>query len=279
MSESEQNDVAVRIFRGCDEEQFESYVQFFDSKGLILSQKSLCSPLSTSTDDYSEDRQLLDLDAFYFYEWDSLSRVECHSDIKEICLSAALRPKIGTIEFIDEKRKALISRGKYSFIDEDDDITEYDISRFFDMMKWRKPETGHRKQTYDLFDLKRFPVKIESHYREKSFEASVRFFDAVGNVMDLSEYITLEEYEDDELFEECSVINLAPFLKDCWDKVSAVEAKSDLTCIDRFKHVKGNIDYLIYCRSNNYKKLPEYLYKRIQTKKLDQFLADIKVGM
>ena len=111
---------------------------------------------------------------------------------------------------------------------------------------------------------------------ENSYTSSVRFFDANGNLMNLTPFESIHETEDEISYEKWSCVDLSRFLKECWSKVNVVECRSDLTAFDYFKTVKGNIDYLIYCKANNYKKLPEYLYKRIQTRKLDQFLEDIQ---
>lgn len=274
--EVEMQEPVVRIFRGNDSDQFEAYVQFFDEEGYPLSTKHLCSQESDSQEEFTEDRYVLDLESFYFYEWENVGRIECHSDIKDICLSEKLRPKVGTIEFLDERRRDFIKRGRFSFIDDDDVITQYDIKQFFDRMEWVKPEFKKRKCKFDLMDFGAFPVKIESHFQDRSFDATVRFFDAVGNQIEVEQYCNSKEFEDEQCFEDWTVIELGRFLKDQWANVAVVECRSDLSAIDRFRHVKGNIDYLIYCRANNYKKLPEYLYKRIQTRKLDEFLTDIK---
>ena len=278
MTSSETNEPVVRIFRGNDDDQFESYIQFYDNQGILLSTKQLCKQVSASTDEYSEDRMVLDLDSFWFYEWESVARIEVHSDIKDICLSSKLQPKVGTIEFIDERRKDFIKRGRFSFIDEEDIVTQYDISEFFTKMCWGKPELAPRKAELDITDFKAFPVHIDTHFRDQNYDASIRFFDSAGNLLDLSGLTEVREFETKDLYEEWTVVDLAEFLGKLWAKVAVVECRSDLTSIDRFKHVKGNIDFLIYCRANNYKKLPEYLYKRIQTRKLDNFLEDIKTA-
>lgn len=276
MEASELKDNVIRIFRGNDTEQFESYIQFYDINGVLLNTKQFCQQTSVAKEDYSEDRYLLDLTPFWFFEWSNVSRIECHSDIKEICLSPNLRPKVGTIEFLDERRKDLIKRGKFSFIDEGDVVTQYDISEFFQKMNWEEPSIPKRKVDFGLGDPFKFPIHIEAHFMENSYSSSVRFFDANGILMNLKPYISLSESEDEVSYEKWTCVDLTRFLKECWPKVGVVECRSDLTAFDYFKTVKGNIDYLIYCKANNYKKLPEYLYKRIQTRKLDLFLADIK---
>ncbi len=276
MSESE---VKVWVFRGSDEDQFESYVHFFDTNGNKLTTKHLCIQKSESHEEYTEDSQVLDLAAFYFYEWGNVGRVECHSDLKDICLSPKLRPKIGTIEFLDERKKDLVKRGRYSMIDEEDEVTQYDISNFFSMMSWDVPAMPVRNVDYQLFDKVNFPVSIQSSFGDREFSATVRFYDAQGNEMDLKPFRTHKDYETEHVFEEWQTINLPEFLKKMWMKVAVIECRADLSSLDRFRYVKGDIDYLIYCKANNYKKLPEYLYKRIQTKKLDQFLKDLMVGI
>lgn len=271
--------VTVRVFRGNDEDQFESYIHFFDTDGHMLVTKHLVTQKSISHPDYTEDCQVLDLEAFYFYEWSNVGRVECHSDIKEICLSPKLRPKIGTIEFLDERKKDLIKRGKFSYIDEEENITQYDISQFFQMMEWSKPPVPQRQVGFNLFDTVQFPVDIQSNFGDRSYTSTVRFFDALGNVLDFTPFLTEREVEDEQFYEVWRTIDLAAFLKKYWAKVSTIECRSDLSSLDRFRSVKGNIDYLIYCKANNYKKLPEYLYKRVQTRKLELFLKDVKSGM
>jgi hypothetical protein len=279
MSSDGEREAVVRIFFGSDREQFESFVQFYDAAGLVLTTKHLCSQGSSYEDDFSRDYQVLDLESFYFYEWQNVGRIECHSDCREICLSKKLRPKTGTIEFMDERRRDLIKRGKYTFVEEGDVVARYDISDFFDMMCWKKPKDCFRDVKFSLFDPQGFPVSIVSHFQDKTFTSSVRFFDAVGNPVDLQKYQSVKTHESEELYEEWTVIDLLMFLKDCWSKVAVVESRSDLTSLDRFKYVKGNVDYLIYCKANTFKKLPEYLYKRIKTRKLSAFLQDIKIGV
>ena len=279
MEDMDGQSVRVRVFRGNDEDQFEAYIHFFDNEGHMLTTKHLCTQKSESHPEYTEDSQILDLDAFYFYEWSNVGRVECHSDIKEICLSPKLRPKIGTIEFLDERKKDLVKRGKTSYVDEDENITQYDISQFFSMMEWAKPPVPIRDVRFNLFDTTQFPVEIESTFGEKTFTSSVRFFDNLGNQLDVSPYLTEREVDGEHLYEIWRTIDLAAFLKKMWLKVSVIECRSDLSSLDRFRYVKGNIDYLIYCKANNYKKLPEYLYKRVQTRKLELFLKDVKTGI
>jgi hypothetical protein len=280
MTETGRNDVVVRMFRGNDTEQFESYVQFYDANGFVLATKHLSRQETEPEDEFSNDMHYMDLNSFYFYEWDQVGRIECHSDVKEICLASKIRPKIGTVEFLDERRKDMIKRGRYTFVDEGDVAAQYDISEFFDTMGWTRPEIRTRRVKMNLFDPIHFPVHVESTFvNGETYTASVRFFDQVGNLMDLGAYSKQLEHEDDLVFEEWTVIDLPSFLKDCWNQVSTVESRSDLSAIDRLKYVKGNIDYLIYCKANNYKKLPEYLYKRIQTKKLEAFLQDIRIGI
>lgn len=276
MTQENYQDPVVRVFRGNDNDQFEAYIHFYDETGLPLSTKLLCQQKSDSSEEFTEDKYVLDLDAFHFYEWGNVGRIECHSDIKEICLSDNLRPKVGTIEFLNERRKDFIKRGRFTFIDEEDVVTQYDISDFFKKMLWEKPVHPIRNPELNLFDLVEFPVKVVSHFQDRNFESTVRFFDSLGNEMNLEAYSKEKDFEYGESYEEWTVIDLASFLKEMWGEVSVVESRSDLTALDRFRHVKGNIDYLIYCRANNYKKLPEYLYKRIQTRRLDDFLQDIR---
>ena len=143
-------------------------------------------------------------------------------------------------------------------------------------MNWKKPDVPERKPCFSLNDPMNFPVLIEAHFKDKSYTSSARFFDMNGNPIPLEAYQSEKETEDEISYEKWTVIDLPRFLKECWTKVHVVESRSDLTAVDYFKEVKGNIDYLIYCKANNYKKLPEYLYKRIQTRRLEQFLEDIK---
>lgn len=279
MDSDGEREAVVRTFFGNDREQFESFVQFYDAVGLVLTTKHLCTQGTKHEDEYTRDYHILDLESFCFYEWENVGRIECHSDHREICLSKKLRPKTGTIEFIDERRRGLIKRGKYTFVEEDDIVARYDIADFFNMMCWEKPTEIFRQPNFSLFDPQAFPVTIHSSFHGKTFSSSVRFFDAIGNHLDLTKYISVHTHQNDILHEEWTVIDLPVFLKNCWSKVAVVESRSDLTALDRFKYVKGNVDYLIYCKANNFKKLPEYLYKRIKTRKLSNFLQDIKIGI
>jgi hypothetical protein len=280
MGTNPSEETIIRVFRGDNADQFEAYIQFFDDEGLPLNTKGFSQQNSVVTSDgFPEDRQTLDLDSFWYYEGENVHRIECHSDLKEICLSPKLRPKVGTIEFLDERRKDLIKRGRFSFIEEADIVTQYDISEFFSKMNWVKPDCPNRKPKLDLFSATEFPILIESHFKDQNYSASIRFFDFVSNSLNLSDYETVRECKLDDCMERWTTIDLPRFLKEKWSEVHVVEARSDLTAIDRFKHIKGNIDYLIYCKASNYKKLPEYLYKRIQTRKLDDFLKDIQVGL
>ena len=279
MGTNSQDETIIRVFRGDNADQFEAYIQFYDDEGLPLNTKGLSQQNTVNVDGFSEDRCTLDLDSFWYYEWENVHRIECHSDLKEICLSPKLRPKVGTIEFLDERRKDLIKRGRFYFIEDADVVTQYDISEFFEKMNWPKPDLPKRQPKLDLFSALEFPILIESHFKDQNYSSSIRFFDSVSNHLDLSKYQTVKECKLNDCFERWTTIDLPRVLKEKWSEVHVVEARSDLTAIDRFKHIKGNIDYLIYCKASNYKKLPEYLYKRIQTRKLDEFLKDIQVGL